>query len=209
MKEEKTKSKKRFIYYILLAISVLLLVAATVLTVYFVTGTGNSTLEEKPPVSGPDEPNKPEEPDGPTGGEEVLFVSPIEDGVQSVSYNVIYTNNTLGWIYRHKAVDFMAEEGTNVRCMADGYVESISASSETGNIVTINHGGNLRTVYRFIEANSNLKVGATVKKGESIGTVAAAYGTEHRDGTHLHLEIKLGDKFVDPEEYLTPILSEK
>lgn len=218
MKEEKTKSKKKFIYYVVLAVSVLLLIAATVLTVYFVTNGGNP-IAEKPPVQEPGEPNqpndpgKPEEPNEPnepsTGGDAVRFVSPIEGGRYTVDYNVIYTNATLGWIYRHKAVDFEASAGDEVLCMADGTVESISYSEETGNYIVVNHGDDLKTIYRFVEPTSTLKEGAKVTKGQRIGEVASAYGIEHKDGTHLHLEIMVGGDYVDPTAYLEPVLEEK
>ena len=207
MKEEKTKGKKRLIYYVVLAVSVLLLVAATVLTVYYVTGGSDKVLEEKPPVEGPDDPTPP--PDDPTGGDTVKFVSPIEDGVFQVEYGTIYANKTLGWYYRHKALDFLADEGTNVRSMSEGIVESISYSEETGNVIVIDHGDNLRSYYRFVEPASSLKVGASVKMGQTIGTVAAAYGSEKFDGTHLHLELTLKGEPVDPAAYLDYTVEDK
>ena len=213
MKETNTKSKKRLIYYLVLAVSVLLLAAATVLTVYFVTSGSGNVLEEKPPVITPDDPTKPDEPNEPnepSGGEDtVRFVSPIEGGTYKVEYGTIYANRTLGWYYRHKAVDFAADEGTTVRSMADGTVESISYSEETGNIIVIDHGDNLRTYYRFVEPASALRVGASVTKGQTIGAVAAAYGTEKFDGAHLHLEVKLGKVYVDPAVYLDPLYEDK
>ena len=206
MKETKTKGKKRLIYYLVLAVSVFLLVAATVLTVYFVTSGANKVLDEKPPVEIPDDPNPPDEP---SGGDKVKFVSPIEDGVYKVEYGTIYTNRTLGWIYRHRALDFACDEGTIVRAMSDGKVESISYSEETGNIITIDHGDNLRSYYRFIEPASGLKAGDEVKMGQTIGTVAAAYGSERFDGAHLHLEVTLKNHPVDPAAYLDYTVEDK
>lgn len=207
MKEAKTNSKKRLIYYLVLAVSVLLLVAATVLTVYFVSGGGGNVLEEEPPVENPENPEGPEEPSG--GEDTVRFVSPIENASYKVEYGVIYANKTLGWYYRHKAVDFDADEGTIVRSMADGTIESISYSEETGNVIVIDHGDELRTYYRFVEPASDIRVGSSVTKGQTIGTVAAAYGTERFDGTHLHLEVKLGAAYMDPALYLDPLYADK
>lgn len=222
MKEEKTSSKKKVLYYVALAFGVLLLVAATVLTVYFVRES-NEVLEAPPadepiddgPVSGGEEQQPPtsggdvNEPDEPSGGETEQFVAPIENTPCSVVYNEIYYNETLGWIYRHKAVDFVADAGTDVHAMADGVIESVSKSEETGNLVVVNHGGDLRTYYRFVEPNDQLVAGAKVQKGEKIGTVANAYGIERHNGTHLHFEIKLGKDYADPAEYLENVLQEK
>ncbi len=224
MKEENTKPKKRLLYYIVLSVCVLLLIAATVLTVYFLTTGSGQNLDL--PSSGDDiggntgnnegdnnenkDPDEGKEPSTPSGGEDaVRFVSPIEGASYTVEYNVIYANETLGWIYRHKAVDFNAKAGTEVKCMADGKVESISYSEETGNLVIVDHGDGLKTIYRFVEPDSTLKEGASVKKGEKLGVVAAAYGIERKDGEHLHLEVELNGDPADPTEYLGSVLEEK
>ena len=226
MKEEKSKSKRRLVYYLALAFGVLLLAAATILTVYFVTER-SSTLSEEPPIEDPSEPSGPSEPEGPSdpsgpsdpvepdqpgepsSGETEKFVMPIQAASCSVSYDDIYHNRTVGWIYRHKAVDFMADAGVDVVCMADGVVESVSYSEETGNLVVVDHGGNLKSYYRFVEPETALHAGMTISKGQKIGTVAEAYGSERADGTHLHFEIKLGEDPEDPAKYLESILQEK
>ncbi len=212
MKEEKTKSKKKLIYYLVLAVSVLLLIAATVLTVYFVAGDSGSTLEA-PPVTDPNEPDEPGgvtpvEPDQPSTGETVRFIAPL-DGAVSSEYAAIYNNKVLRWYYRHKALDFVAEEGEDVVAICDGVVEKIYERPQTGNYVVIDHGDNLKSVYRFIEIEKTLRVGDSVKQGTKLGTVAAAYGIEKADGTHLHLEMQKNGKNVNPLDYIDAVLDEK
>ncbi len=212
MKEEKTKSKKKLIYYLVLAVSVLLLIAATVLTVYFVAGDTETTLEA-PPYTEPDEPDEPGgvtpvEPDMPSTGETVRFIAPVEGAVSS-EYAAIYNNKVLRWYYRHKAIDFVADEGKEVVAMCDGVVEKIYERPETGNYVVIDHGDNLKSVYRFIEIDKTLRVGDTVKQGTKLGTVAAAYGIEKAEGTHLHLEMKKSGKSVNPLDYIDVVFEEK
>ena len=51
--------------------------------------------------------------------------------------------------------------------------------------------------------------GATVKKGDKIATVAAAYGSEAKDGTHLHLEVSLKGVPQNPSDYIEIVNSEK
>ena len=212
MKEEKTKSKKKLLYYFILAVSVLLLAAATVLTVYFVSGPSDNVLD-KPPVTEPDDPNPPvKDPDKPTGGDDVQvpkYVAPLAKTAYSLAYSEIYTNETVGWSYRHKAIDFAAEAGTDVYAMADGEVESVSYSEETGNVVTIVHADGLKSLYRFVEPAKGLGKGDTVKKGEIIGKVAEAYGSEYKDGPHLHFAVFLKDKAVNPTDYFEAVLEEK
>ena len=209
MKEEKTKSKKKLIYYLVLAASVLLLIAATVLTVYFVAGDSDPTLET-PPYTEPDEPGgvTPSEPDVPSTGETVRFIAPVEGTVNS-EYAAIYNNKVLRWYYRHKAIDFVADEGEDVVAMCDGVVEKIYERPQTGNYVVIDHGDNLKSVYRFIEIDKKLRVGDSVKQGDKLGTVAAAYGIEKADGTHLHLEMVKSGKNVNPLDYIDAVLDEK
>ncbi len=211
MKEEKTKSKRKLIYYLVLAVSVLLLIAATVLTVYFVTAEPDSTLSLPPVVDdGPDEPadKEPEGPSEPSGGETVRFIAPVESTAYS-EYAAIYNNRVLRWYYRHKAIDFTADEGADVVAICDGVVETIYERPETGNYVVIDHGNRLKSVYRFVEIDKTLRVGDTVKQGDKIGTVAAAYGIEKADGTHLHLEMKQDGKYVNPFDYIDAVFDEK
>ncbi len=228
MKEENTK-KKKSIYYILLAVGVLLLAAAVVLTVWFTTN-GNNNVVENPPIDTPDDPNdpndptdpidptdptdptdpeEPNEPTGPSEPTEPTYVRPIAVETCSVEYDAIYINETTDFIYRHKAVDFAAEAGTEVYAMADGTVTAISLSEELGNLITIDHGEGLTTTYRFVEPSETLAVGAAVEANTVIGTVAEAYGSEAADGTHLHLEIAVDGSPVDPNEYLDLTYDEK
>lgn len=211
MKEEKTK-KRKVLYYLVLAISACLLTAATVLTVYFVTDDGSNMLESKPPVQDvvtpPSDENKPDA-DKPAGGGEVAtYVTPVAyDSVSS--YNEIYNSKTTGFIYRHDGVDFSAKEGEKVAAIADGTIETISLSAKTGNLIVINHGNGIKGYYRFVEPVSTLKEGAKVTKGQCFATVAAAYGSEAKDGTHLHLEMRANGKTVDPATYLDIKYAEK
>lgn len=215
MKEEKTKSKKRILYYCILTISVLLLAAAIVLTVYFVTDQGGEVLDNpnnpNEPV-GPNEPVEPNEPSDPTGGDNVdpnPYVAPISVAKYNMEYGEIYKNQTVGWIYRHYAIDFNVEAGTEVCSMAEGTVTQVSYSKELGNLITVDHGNGLVSSYSYVEPVAGLGVGQKVKKGEKIGTVAEGYGSEHKDGTHLHFEIKEGNKRVNPTKYIEAYLEEK
>ena len=205
MKEEKTK-KRKILYYLVLAISVLLLTAATVLTVYFVTDNRSDILDNDPSTLVT--PNEPDEPDEPTGGEKETYCLPIESKEISV-YNDIYHSQTTGFIYRHLGVDFAAEEGTKVASIADGKIEKISLSKQTGNVIVVDHGNGLKGYYRFVEPDAALKEGASVTKGQFFASVAAAYGSEAADGTHLHLELTLNGKTVDPASVLDIQYDEK
>ena len=220
MKEEKTTTKKKTLYYVLIGISVLLLAAAIVLTVYFTTGTPSDIAEtpgdNQGTLPGEDEtpgenedPDDQEEPDEPTGGETELYVLPIAADSCTTEHNAIYANAVLGMYYRHSGVDFAADAGAEVYAMADGVVKTVSMSEQLGNLITITHDGGLETTYRFVEPVETLDVGDTVAKGELIAHVAEAYGTEAKDGTHLHFEVTLNGEQTDPADYLDLVYEEK
>lgn len=219
MKEEKTKSRKKVLYYVLIAVSVLLLAAAIVLTVYFTTGAPNDiaetpgdnqgTLPGDDETPGGDEDDDQEEPDEPTGGETEQYVLPVAAESCSVEHNAIYANAAIGMYYRHSGVDFAAEAGAEVYAMADGVVKSVSLSEQLGNLITITHDDGLETTYRFVEPIETLDVGDTVAAGEVIAHVAEAYGTESHDGTHLHFEVTLDGEQEDPANYLDLVYEEK
>lgn len=215
MKEQKTKSKKRVVYYLLLAVCVLVLAVATVLTVYFVT-RGNDIVVDNPPddIAKPgDDDNKPSvtppsDDDKPTGGEATKYVSPV-NAAYTAEYNTVYANETLGWYYRHCALDFAAAQGTKVCAMSAGKVQEVSLSQETGNYIVIDHGNGLLSCYRFVEPKEGLKAGDSVEAGAEIGTVAASYGSEAKDGEHLHFEVQQNGKYVDPTTLIDAVLAEK
>ncbi len=211
--KEQVNGKRKKIYYAILAISVLLLTVATVLTVYFVVDGQDNLLDNTPPdttepndPSEPSDPNEPTEPNEPSDGGAVQFCNPVAEVTLLSGYG-FYHNQTLGWYYEHEGVDLTAAVGTEVLCMADGTVESVTTDELSGTKIVISHDDGLQTVYCFVTAEEGLKAGDSVEKGEKIATVAEPTGNEYKDGAHLHLEVRVDGETVDPTEYLT--LSEK
>ena len=141
--------------------------------------------------------------DEPVVNTPVGMMMPLET-VSIVNDYGFYHNKTLNNYYEHKGVDFSAEVGAEVLAVQDGVVESIYRDDIlTGTEITIDHGDGVKTVYRFVTANEDLTVGAEVKRGDCIATVAEATGEEYKDGAHLHFEVKKNGEIIDPAEYLT------
>ena len=67
-----------------------------------------------------------------------------------------------------------------------------------GNLVKISHGNGVETYYGHC-SKLYVKVGQTVKAGD---TIAAVGSTGNSTGNHLHFEIRLNDKQVNPQNYL-------
>ncbi|MDR1020740.1 MAG: M23 family metallopeptidase [Synergistaceae bacterium] len=102
----------------------------------------------------------------------------------------------------HGAIDIVNKKGTPIAAAADGVV-SVAANggkkySGYGKIVIIDHGNGVHTVYAHCDSLL-VKMGQRVKKGEFIGTVGR---TGRATTDHVHFEVRLAGKKVDPLEYL-------
>lgn len=103
----------------------------------------------------------------------------------------------------HSALDFGAPEGTEVLAVLDGTVTEVSSDRLNGTFVTIQHSEELTTVYKSLSSEVNVQKGDTVKRGDIIGTISASMGMEKDLGPHLHFEVQVNGKNVNPNEYLT------
>ncbi len=99
----------------------------------------------------------------------------------------------------HEGVDISAPKGTGVLAADDGkVVYSDNSIRGYGNMIIIKHAGKLTTVYAHNRVNL-VDTGDFVKKGQKIAEVGA---TGRASGPHLHFEVRIGEKPVDPEFYL-------
>ena len=98
----------------------------------------------------------------------------------------------------HSGMDFTAPTGTDVYATGDGVVSTVkSLRRELGNHIIIDHGFGYQTVYAHLDG-FNVKVGQKVKRGDIIGFVG---NTGLSTAPHLHYEVKLNGRFVDPAMY--------
>lgn len=96
----------------------------------------------------------------------------------------------------HHGTDLMAPEGTPIKSMADGIVAYIGKNLfMEGNIVIINHGAEVYSMYMHLSKISAKAVGQKVKAGELIG-LAGSTGNSNK--AHLHLGLKINGALVDP-----------
>lgn len=97
----------------------------------------------------------------------------------------------------HQGQDIAAPYGTAVYAVADGVVITSRYQNSYGNVVTIDHGGGIATVYAH---NSSLLVseGTRVTKGQVISKVGS---TGYSTGNHLHFEVRINGKTVNPMTY--------
>jgi murein DD-endopeptidase MepM/ murein hydrolase activator NlpD len=106
-----------------------------------------------------------------------------------------------GYPHFHTGLDLVAPFGTPVYAADDGVVALVgSSSSGYGNYVVIAHAGGFDTLYGHLSA-------ALVKAGQSVtqGTVVGLEGsTGNSTGPHLHFELRIGQRPIDPTPYLPP-----
>ena len=106
-----------------------------------------------------------------------------------------------GYPHFHTGIDLVAPFGSPVFAADDGLVALVgSSSSGYGNYVVIAHAGGLDTLYGHL-STALVKVGQTVTQGTVIGLEGS---TGNSTGPHLHFELRIGQRPVDPTPYLPP-----
>ena len=100
----------------------------------------------------------------------------------------------------HNGLDISTDKaGRPVYATADGLVESASYSGAYGNLVAINHGFGVVTRYGHLSKMA-IRSGSHVRRGDVIGYVGS---TGRATGTHLHYEVLLNGRFLNPLQLLT------
>lgn len=101
-----------------------------------------------------------------------------------------------GFTRAHKGVDYAAAMGTPVRAAADGVVIHAAVKGSFGKLILIRHNGKYTTAYAHLHRYSNgIRPGTRVRQGQVIGQVGMTGATT---GPHLHYEVRVYDKQVDP-----------
>jgi murein DD-endopeptidase MepM/ murein hydrolase activator NlpD len=97
----------------------------------------------------------------------------------------------------HTGQDFAAPVGTPVVAAGPGVVR-VEHPSWAGNLVRIDHGGGVETLYAHL-SQVDVTDGQSVAAGQRVGAVGNRGNTT---GPHLHLEVRLDDVPVDPVQVL-------
>jgi len=105
-------------------------------------------------------------------------------------------------IRAHRGVDYGSPYGSPIYATADGVIKKSGFQNAYGNVVTIQHGNSISTLYAHMsKIASAAKAGSRVKQGDIIGYVGK---TGRVTGTHLHYEFRKNGNHMDPLKVSLP-----
>ena len=130
--------------------------------------------------------------------EKAPFASPVRAAVRFTSGYGTRRDPKTGGRRMHNGTDFAGPRGTDIFATADGVVSHAGWQSGFGKLVKIKHAFGIETLYAH-NSKINVKVGQRVSRGDHI----ADMGTTGRStGTHLHYEVRVNGKPVNPMTYI-------
>ena len=121
-------------------------------------------------------------------------------GYTVISSNYGMRTHPITGVYKlHTGVDIRAPLGATFIAANDGIVTKASYNGAYGNMVIIDHGGGVSTLYAH-GSEILVQVGQTVKRGEPVLKVGS---TGYSTGPHAHFEVRLNGVVTNPMPYIT------
>lgn len=103
--------------------------------------------------------------------------------------------------HKHAGIDLAAPSGTAINAPQVGVVQAVGFSPTLGKYVVIDHGSGTKTRYGHMSVQT-VEVGQAVGQGDMIGRVGS---TGRSTGPHLHYEVLVNGKPVDPSKGIFPL----
>ena len=100
----------------------------------------------------------------------------------------------------HQGMDIDGERGDMVVAPANGVIVKAEWQGGYGNMIEIDHGNGLTTRYGHL-SKIEVQVGEPIQRGQIIGLIGS---TGRSTGPHLHYELRLNDKAINPRRFLPP-----
>jgi murein DD-endopeptidase MepM/ murein hydrolase activator NlpD len=98
----------------------------------------------------------------------------------------------------HTGLDIDGEKGDIVLASGNGTVKKAGWTGGYGNLLEIDHGNGLTTRYGHL-SRIDVKAGDVISRGQEVGLVGS---TGRSTGPHLHFEVRVGEKSVNPRRFL-------
>lgn len=130
--------------------------------------------------------------------EKAPFAVPVKSAFRYTSGFGVRSDPFTGGSRMHAGTDFAAPSGTPIYATADGIVTHAGWLSGFGRLVKIKHEFGIETLYAH-QSQIRVKVGQRVSRGERIGDMGSS---GRSTGTHLHYEVRVGGKPVNPMIYI-------
>jgi murein DD-endopeptidase MepM/ murein hydrolase activator NlpD len=130
-----------------------------------------------------------------------LVRKPVADGIMRSGFG-LRRHPILGYVKMHTGVDWAAASGTPIYAAGNGVVEKEGWESGYGKFILIRHHNGYESAYGHMSAYAaGVNEGDTVRQGQVIGFIGS---TGLSTGSHLHFEIRINGRFVDPMRIKLP-----
>ena len=140
----------------------------------------------------------------PMSAAEHYFVLPVNGFIsKAFEVDVPVWSATMCDYRAHTGADIASPVGSEVIASSSGRVCKVWNDPMMGRAVTIDHGDDIYTTYMNLGEDLMVSVGDKVGMGQAIGAVGTSSLTEVAEEPHIHLEMKIGGKYVDPLEYMS------
>jgi murein DD-endopeptidase MepM/ murein hydrolase activator NlpD len=124
-----------------------------------------------------------------------LVRKPVPTGIMRSGFGE-RNHPLLHYMKVHTGVDWAAPFGTPIFAAGNGAIEEIGVKGGYGKYVRLRHANGYETAYGHMTAFARgLNVGSRVRQGQVIGFVGS---TGLSTGAHVHFEILINDRFVNP-----------
>jgi len=128
----------------------------------------------------------------------IPYMMPVRSGYRFTSGYGYRRDPKGGGRRMHNGIDLAAPRGTPIFATADGVVVSAKREGGYGNVVRLRHAFGFETVYAH-QHRMHVKPGQKVSRGDRIGDMGS---TGRSTGVHLHYEVHLHGRPVNPMTYL-------
>lgn len=127
--------------------------------------------------------------------------APVDFTRISSNFNPNRRHPVLNTIRAHRGVDYAAPNGTPVKAAGDGKVQVRGTQGGYGNVVILQHGGNITTLYGHLSRFGKPRLGSRVRQGDIIGYVGSS---GLATGPHLHYEYRIAGVHRNPRTVELP-----
>ena len=169
--------------------------------------TTPNTTQEQPQRQEPTTPEPDEkEPEKATADTVPTLSLPVQGSLSQIHSvdTQVFSNTMQDWRV-HLGIDLATEADAPVYAAADGTVARVWEDPMMGQCVAIRHSGECLTVYKNLSSTlaDGIAAGATVARGQILGTVGDSALVEIAEEPHLHMEMTVKGIQVDPLEYFS------